>query len=254
MHYSFLPHLRFSRMMYKFSLLLLFMVGVLQAQIENVSRIRVVQSNLINNSIHKLVIENGRVFLNGQSIPRANLPQELDLGAFDRFEYNYMAGMAPIININGKFFTVQNNRIVYVNPSLRDETAFNRFMDNKEAEGVSLQQELVPLEGNYAAIYRIRREDPVLFNRIRREQQLELRSEELAANIRLMPNGQNRNQKIAELRTLLDTIFEIRQQNQRAEIQRLNNQLELLNNEVRDRQVAKRQIIDQRLQELIKGE
>ena len=227
---------------------------MVQAQIENVNKIRVVRSNLVNNAIHKLVIENGRVFLNGQAIQRTNLPQELDLGAFDRFEYNYMAGMAPIININGKFFTVQNNRIVFVNPNLRDETAFNRFMDTQEAEGAQIQQELIPLEGNYAAIYRIKREDPALFNRIRREQQLELRSEELASNIRLMPNGNHRNQKVAELRALLDTIFEIRQQNQRAEIQRLNNQLELLNNEVRDRQLAKRQIIDQRLQEMLKGE
>ena len=90
-----------------------------------------------------------------------------------------------------------------------------------------------------------------LYSLLVREWRMEREAEALALEIRRLPDGAERNDRIAQLRQKLDEIFELKQNNRRREIQQLEQELSALNERLQKREQLRDRLIDQRLSDLI---
>ncbi len=90
-----------------------------------------------------------------------------------------------------------------------------------------------------------------LFELLRHEWREEVQAVEMAAQIRMLEDGQERDEAIEELREKLEEIFLMKQENRRMEIQHLETELERMENRLMERSQAKDRLIDARLDELL---
>ena len=73
----------------------------------------------------------------------------------------------------------------------------------------------------------------------------------IARDIRMMPQGEEREQKEEYLKERLDEMFEMKQENRRREIERLENKLRELQNDLEEREEVREQMIRRRQEELL---
>ncbi|MBT8398924.1 MAG: hypothetical protein KJO98_00470 [Rhodothermia bacterium] len=98
----------------------------------------------------------------------------------------------------------------------------------------------------------VKASDRDLYNQLVREWQLEAEIQELAHRIRqASASGGDAEAQVAQLRSLLEAAFELKQNNRRREIKQLEQQLHSLDNDMRKREDARKMIIERRLEELI---
>ena len=85
------------------------------------------------------------------------------------------------------------------------------------------------------------------------EQEFTMESEvlELTSTINRMPYGADREQQLEVLRSKLGSIFELKQENRRREIEKLEAALRALQERLEERSQLREEIIEQRLQELL---
>lgn len=97
----------------------------------------------------------------------------------------------------------------------------------------------------------VQRHSQDLYERLRREWELERETRELGADIQSLAQGDERAAKVEQLRSRLEEIFELKQQNRRREVEQLERQLDELRSRLERRERQRDQIIDRRLRELI---
>ncbi len=90
-----------------------------------------------------------------------------------------------------------------------------------------------------------------LFELLRHEWREEVQAVEMAARIRMLEDGEERDEAIEELREKLEEVFLMKQENRRMEIQHLETELERMENRLMERSQAKDRLIDARLDELL---
>ena len=93
--------------------------------------------------------------------------------------------------------------------------------------------------------------DSDLFGRLKDELRMEQQTTGLAMQIMSMDEGNARDRKIEELETLLDDVFELKQDNRRLEIKRLESELEDTKLRLMEKEEAKDRLIDARLKQLL---
>lgn len=114
-------------------------------------------------------------------------------------------------------------------------------------QAAQLAQELPYLEmQNY-----VRQSDELLYQRLVSELELERETQRIAAEVRRLPGGEQRDFKIEELREMLANILELKQENRQMEIDQLEKQLALLKQRFAEREAMKERMIDRRLKELV---
>lgn len=207
-------------------------------------------SNMPMPEMQTFTIQNGKAFLNGKEVKQGELPKEMQLQGVE-MQYVYSEGVVPVIEINDRMFTIEGGRILLMTRQLRNDVEASNFASQKNVIPQFGNQGLRALEST-SQVAAFEGGMPVLYQRLRQEQMLELQSQQLAVKIRLTQEGQNRVNMMQELRKTLGMIFDLRMENQREEIQQLNNQLILLRSRLRDKEIERERIIEERLQELIK--
>jgi hypothetical protein len=98
---------------------------------------------------------------------------------------------------------------------------------------------------------RIRQQNHNLYDLLVREQVMELEARELAMQLRGISATEERMRHAADLRTRLDDIFDLRQQNRRMEIETLEHQLTTLQQRLQERERLRQEIVERRLKQLI---
>ncbi len=97
----------------------------------------------------------------------------------------------------------------------------------------------------------VRNSDELLYQRLVSELELERETQRLAAEVRQLPSGDERAFKVRELRELLASILELKQENRQMEINQLEKQLAILKQRFADREVKKDRLIERRIKELV---
>ncbi|MEM8487704.1 MAG: hypothetical protein AAF564_19285 [Bacteroidota bacterium] len=97
----------------------------------------------------------------------------------------------------------------------------------------------------------VRAEDELLYQRLVTELELERETQRLAAQVRQMPSSESRSSKVEELREMLGSILELKQENRRLEIEQLEEQLAVLKQRFSEREAMKDRMIERRLKELV---
>ncbi|ARA92705.1 hypothetical protein AWN76_005695 [Rhodothermaceae bacterium RA] len=97
----------------------------------------------------------------------------------------------------------------------------------------------------------VQQHDQELYGRLVQEWQMERETHRLADSIGRLPAGPQREAQIGQLRDLLDQIFELKQENRRAEIAALKARLAEAQERLEQREALRSTIIDHRLRQLI---
>ncbi len=129
--------------------------------------------------------------------------------------------------------------------TLNDPTALMDFGQGSLQQQVKRVLEL----SNYFT--HVRDANRELFELLRDEWSRELEAIEMARSIHHLEPGIEREEAIEELEEKLDEIFSMKQANRQMEIQRIEVELNRLQDRLRERSEAKKRLIDARLSELL---
>jgi len=200
-----------------------------------------------------LDIQNGTVYVNGRPLLGDQLPDSLNLEGVNA-HYRFLGIEHPVVEINDRLFAVKNGLTPVTEEEIRDKHASVVLRD--ETTRVSSQK--APSQGSPSrsmAAHRryldaVQKSSRKLYERLMRERQMEEDARKLARTIRLLPKGPERQARIDTLRALLGEIFELKQKNRRREIERLQRQIQELENSIRKRERMRQLMIDRRLRQL----
>ncbi len=121
-----------------------------------------------------------------------------------------------------------------------------------QAQQAAQVAQSIPLLEVESYLSEVQEQNQALYDLLLQEWQMEAQAQALAHDIQRLPeNSRDRQQRIEALRTRLDAMFEMKQENRRREIQQLERQLEALRERLQIREQYRERIIQQRLQELI---
>ncbi|MEZ4701112.1 MAG: hypothetical protein R2834_12320 [Rhodothermales bacterium] len=211
---------------------------------------------------HTLTIQNGEVRVDGRLQEPDQIPSSLEVDGVT-VQLSFSGSTGTSFKLNDHYYTIMDGRlhelpaeemessrttVVFRNPPppIRQRAAAKADVAYGEAaEPVGAN----PLMQHY--FLEVQREDNALYRRLVTEFDLENQTLERAQRIRNMAAGPARDAEVAELRQLLERIFELKQENRRMEVEQLEKQLTELQRRFEEREDLKSQIIDQRLQELI---
>lgn len=206
-----------------------------------------------------LEIRGGEVILNGERLPAANIPEGLDLRGID-MSFQFSGPVIPVVEIDGEVYVVADNRMMLLEETGRNESqayflAEPQLIDNDDEQGEVLRRRQQPVEdlvqaGQEAYLHQLSNRDQSLYNQIRQEQQLEHETHLIADRIRRTENDSELVSLEGQLRLKLEQSFELKQQIRANEIQRAEEQIEVLRDLLERRASRKQQIIERRFLEL----
>ena len=128
---------------------------------------------------------------------------------------------------------------------------YARILPLKETQPVVYRQELKDLLEKHQRILMIKRHDPEQYQHLVAEHEMDTKTLQLAKEIQFLPEGSAKQEKIAELKTILYDLFEQRQFNRKQEIARLEEKLQELKTSDQQREEKKDEIVEKRLNELL---
>lgn len=242
-------------------------------------------------NVRTLTLRDGKVLIDGQRVPKKDLPVSLDLQG-RKGAYTFVGDSGVLIQLGEVFYVFDHEGLreasdVYFVDSERPGR--NRYFATLLAQAQALQQstqeldalslqfdqpeqqranqvlqkvrfqvaqaaevvEAVPRHEVLNYFSDVWRFDQGLYALIVREWRLEREAGALAREIRTLPEGPFRQEHIEQLREKLGEIFELKQQNRRSETEQLEQQLGALKERLQERHRQRDEIIDRYLKELI---
>lgn len=198
-----------------------------------------------------LTIQDGEVYIDGQEIPGDELPPELNIEGV-AMQHSFAGVERPVIEIGGELYALED-QLVPVDERSADSEGMTIFFehDARSPNGESLANNLPTqiLQSQY--LEEIQRHSQQLYEQLMREQHMEAQTRDLAQNIRSLGEGSERQQYIDSLRSTLNEIFDLKQENRQREIEQLEAQLQELRQNLQEREQMREQMIDRRIQQLI---
>lgn len=208
-----------------------------------------------------LTIRDGTVYVDGHQLSSDRVPEDLDLKGITA-RYQFVGIQRPVIELNGRLFAIENG----LNPVSENEVNAEKSSvilqeiepstspeHSASAQGMTAQSAsagAVPDHQQYLS--EVQKANRKLYERLVRERVMEKQAQDLARVIRMLPAGSGeRGAKADTLRTLLNDIFDLKQENRRREIERLQRQIQELQRSLQKRREMRAEMIDHRLQQLI---
>jgi len=199
-----------------------------------------------------LTIRDGTIFVDGQQLTDNQLPSDLNLDGMT-VQYQFMGIQRPVIELNGRLFAINDG----LRPVSEDEV-------NAQESSVILQEisarsstaqgraSVDPQDPQRQYLNEVQKANRELYERLVRERTMEQQAQNLAHAIRVLPEDSGeRRARIDTLRTLLNEIFELKQENRRREIERLQREIQKVQRSLQKRRQMRDQMIEHRLQQLL---
>lgn len=205
-------------------------------------------------SSRTLIIRDGTVYLDGQRVPDQQLPASLDVRNLS-VQYSFSGISDPVVELNGALYAIGDS-LMPVEPSAvsaRQSTLFLQGTSSNANRAEVAGEEQTSTLQQYQAQYmqEMQQRHKQLYDQLMHERNMEADTYDLARTIRSLPEGPERQRYVDSLRTTLNQIFELKQENRRREIDQLETQLEELQLRLEKREKMREQMIEQRIQQLI---
>jgi hypothetical protein len=123
----------------------------------------------------------------------------------------------------------------------------------REAEPDHFRQACRHMRFEIAQLRQLKERDPEAFRKIIEEKQLKSRAQDLATKAREAADPAERDAFTAELRKVLDRLFDVELANREVQIRQLEQRLDSLKQELKDRAANREQVIKTRLEDALKG-
>lgn len=195
---------------------------------------QVYQSNVEQLSLR---IESGKVWVNGNLVPKKDLPEGLRTLDPNFYYTTAVFGIREIsFNLQGKDYLVKADKVVELPPR---PTSKNKVYAQETSQAA--------MEEYYS---NLKRESPSLFYSMNREAVLTEQARNLIYQYQFA-KGESLKSIRSDLRDVLEQLFEINERNRELEILQLQQMIDVARKEVEMRKENKSLIIDNTLKELI---
>lgn len=207
-----------------------------------------------------LRIHDGTVYVDGQPLSDDQLPDSLNLQGIET-QYRFVGVRRPVVELNGQLFALEDGLEPVTEAEVRrkqravvlrsrpSRTRSSRAAPAARPSGG--ERAMAPEANHQQYLDAVQRSSRELYERLLHERRMEENAEDLARTIRLLPEGEERRAKIDTLRAMLEDIFEVKQENRRREIKRLQRQIRELQQNLRKREQMRDRMIERRLGQLI---
>lgn len=159
-----------------------------------------------------------------------------------------MAVYAEALNDRAQEF---NNLRFKIDPAREPEAAKIAMELKLGAENVARLAQSFPqvqLEAYFADVHAT---DQVLYERLMHEQEMEMETHHLAMKIREASTRAEQERIASQLRTALNEIFQLKQENRKTEIEQLSAKLNEMQKKLKDREALRSDIVENRIKELL---
>lgn len=198
-----------------------------------------------------LTIQNGAVYMDGEPVPPKDLPRNLNLDGVT-MQLRFPEGTQSRFEINGNWYTVDNGLKPIPNQEAQqDSGTFMRTQRTDAMQPAAPARRAVPTEEHEQYLGEVQRRNEELYRSLRKEQKMQAETYILASHIRELSEGPEREQHLDSLRTMLNEIFELMQENRRLQVQMLEGEIDELERRLQKREDLREEIIDQRIRELV---
>lgn len=196
---------------------------------------------------HLLEIRDGALHLDGRRLPDA-APPGVDLRGLS-MEMEFAGPVKPVVEIDGVPFVLVDDKLVRYDASLTDGQLYIAGAPHM-TNGVPMPAARMARMGEQAYLQEIAERDAELYNQMQRERIAERQGEALAARIRSMPAGAERDRLRAELRAHLAEVFRLKMTVRRDELARAQAELDAVGDLLDRREANLDAIVDARLAQL----
>lgn len=210
--------------------------------------------------VRTLSVQDGTVYVGGQPLSEDQLPDSLDLEGI-RTQYRFVGVQRPVVELNGRLFAVEDGLQPVTEAEVRRQEGAVVLRSGpsraqaprtaSSARQVGGEKAVSPEADHKQYLDAVQRSSRELYERLLHERRMEENAEDLARTIRLLPEGEDRRAKIDTLRAMLEDIFEVKQENRRREVERLQRQIQKLQKNLRKRERMRDRMIERRLGQLI---
>ncbi len=207
-----------------------------------------------------LTIQKGEVYIDGRRIPDEQLPSSLDVAGLN-VQYSFSGIAHPVVELDGALYAIGDSlkavpadrvqsrgSLVFFRERYQGQqsTSSGGLQEAAQSERVRQQQ-----AERQQYLEEVQRQSQQLYQQLMREYQMENNTQVLAQRIRQLPEGPKRQRMLDSLRSTLNRIFDLKQENRRREIEQLSVQIEQLQANLDKREQMREQMINQRMRELI---
>ena len=204
-----------------------------------------------------LDIQDGRVTIDGRTVPNDSLPTSLRLEGI-RAHYHFVGISRPVVELDGTLYAVTHRLERVSEQEARGQSVIvggaGRQGGTLEASAPREPSAKAPSDmqaAHQAYLQEMERQSRELYRQLMRERSMEAEAKERARVIRLLPDGPERDAQIDSLRSALNRIFDLKQANRRREIERLQQQILEIQRRVQERASMRDPMIEHRMQQLV---
>lgn len=195
-----------------------------------------------------LEIRDGTVFVDGQPLAEEQVPAGLNLEGVQA-QYRFVGIARPVVEIQGRLFAVEEGLTPVSPEEVRGEQASVVLQNGSGARAAASEASTDAATQQY--LNDVQRASRQLYERLLRERRMEQRARELAQMVRVLPEGEKRQVRLDSLRSMLNEIFDLKQENRRREIEHLQRKIQELQQSIQKRAEMREVMIDRRLRQLI---
>jgi len=196
-----------------------------------------------------LDIRDGTVYVDGTPLSEDELPNDLNLDGVNA-RYRFVGIQRPVVELNGRLFAVGDSLTPVTGDEVRGaKTSVVMQGQTARAGAASAPGGEQSAQADYLS--EMQQSSRELYQRLQRERELEQEAENLARAVRGLEEGEGRRSKVDSLRSMLNTLFELKQENHRREIQQLQRKIQELQRRHQKREQMREAMIDHRLQQLL---
>jgi hypothetical protein len=206
-----------------------------------------------------LRVHEGTAYVDGQPLSDDQLPDGLNLKGIET-QYRFVGVRRPVVELNGRLFALEDGLEPVTEAEVRREQGAVVLRSSSRtrsphmasaARAPGSERALSPEANHQRYLDAVQGSSRELYERLLHERRMEKEAEELARMVRLLPEGEERRVKVDTLRAMLEDIFEIKQENRRREVKRLQRQIRELQTNLRKREQMRDRMIERRLGQLI---
>lgn len=200
--------------------------------------------------VHTLDIQGDTVYVDGRPLAGDQLPAGLNLDGITA-HYRFVGIQRPVVELKGRLYALESGTLQPITEAeVRDSDGAVVLQGRTARAGTRTAGAEAP-SPRQQYLRDMRQSSRALYKRLRQEQRMEGQVHDLARVIRMLPEGPTRRAKTDTLRTLLEELFELKQQNHRREMERLQRKIQELQRRLQKRRQMRDAMIDHRLRELI---
>jgi hypothetical protein len=197
-----------------------------------------------------LTIRDGTIYVDGHQLGSNQVPGDLDLNGMTA-QYRFVGIQQPVIELNGRLFAIKNGLQKVSEEEVNGQTSSVILQELSARSSAARPQASAAADPQRQYLNDMQKANRELYERLLRERTMEQQAQDLARVVRMLEEGAERQAKTDTLRTLLNDIFELKQENRRREIERLEREIQELQRSLQKRRQMRDRMINHRLQQLV---